>query len=169
LVFLLGIGWEEHDKGLSPFRLDARGIERGSSMTLHLLKLCVGVESIADLEARRAGRRRKPPDHHVHVTRMVPRRANELLDGGSLYWVIRGRIAARQALRAIEPFVDHEGVGRCRLLLDPVLVPVLPRPFRAFQGWRYLADADRPPDLQEAGKLEMPTELRLALAALGLV
>jgi len=138
-------------------------------MTLHLLKLCVGVESIADLEARRAGRRRKPPDHHVHVTRMAPRRANELLDGGSLYWVIRGRIAARQALRAIEPFVDHEGVGRCRLLLDPVLVPVLPRPFRAFQGWRYLADADRPPDLQEAGKLEMPTELRLALAALGLV
>lgn len=139
-------------------------------MTLHLLKLCVGVESIADLELRRAaGRSRKPPDYHIHITRMVPRRIDELLDGGSLYWVIKGRIAARQALRAIEPFVDHEGVGRCRLLLDPVLVPVLPRPFRAFQGWRYLADADRPPDLQEAGKLEMPTELRLALAALGLV
>ena len=138
-------------------------------MTLHLLKLCVGIESIADLGARRAGRRRKALQHHVHVTRMVPRRSDELLDGGSLYWVIKGRIAARQALSAIEPFVDHEGIARCRLVLDPKLVPVLPRPFRAFQGWRYLADVDRPPDLQGTGKQDMPAELHLELAALGLV
>lgn len=134
-------------------------------MALHLLKLCVGVDSIADLEAWHAKRWRKPPRHHVHVTRMVPRRIDELIDGGSLYWVIKGRIAVRQRLRGVEPFVDREGVGRCRLLLDPVLVPVVPRPFRAFQGWRYLADADRPPDLRH----DMPEELRLALAELGLV
>jgi hypothetical protein len=138
-------------------------------MTLHLLKLCVGIESIADLEAHRAGGRRKALQHHVHVTRMVPRRSDELLDGGSLYWVIKGQIAARQVLRAIEPFVDHEGIARCRLVLDPKLVPVLPRPFRAFQGWRYLANADRPPDLQGSGKQDLPVELCLELAALGLV
>jgi hypothetical protein len=138
-------------------------------MTLHLLKLCVGIESIADLEARRAGRRRKAHEQHVHVTRMAPRRAEELLDGGSLYWIIKGRIAARQALSGIEPFIDRDGVARCRLLLDAKLVPVVPRPFRAFQGWRYLADADRPRDLQETGHADMPAELRLELAALGLV
>jgi hypothetical protein len=138
-------------------------------MTLHLLKLCVGIESIADLEAYRARQHRKPPQHHVHVTRMVPRRSDELLDGGSLYWVIKGRIAARQALVAIEPFVDREGVARCRLVLDPKLVAVVPRPFRAFQGWRYLTDANRPPDLRGAGNEDMPTELRVELAALGLI
>lgn len=138
-------------------------------MTLHLLKLCVGIESIADLEAYRARQYRKAPQHHVHVTRMVPRRSDELLGGGSLYWVIKGRIVVRQALSAIEPFVDREGVGRCRLVLDTKLVPVVPRPFRAFQGWRYLADADRPPDLRTIGKHDMPAELRLELAALGLV
>ena len=138
-------------------------------MTLHLLKLCVGIESIADLEAYRARQHRKAPQHHVHVTRMVPRRSDELLDGGSLYWVIKGRITARQTLTAIEPFVDREGVARCRLVLDPKLVAVVPRPFRAFQGWRYLTDADRPPDLQGTGNEDMPAELRLELAALGLV
>jgi hypothetical protein len=134
-------------------------------MTLHLLKLCVGADSIADLEARRTKRRGKGV--YVHITRVVPRRADELLDGGSLYWVIKGRITARQALRGIEPFADADGVGRCRLLLDPALVPVMPRPFRAFQGWRYLADADRPADL--CGIKDMPAKLRLELAALGLV
>jgi hypothetical protein len=136
-------------------------------MTLHLLKLCVGVESIADLEACHAGRRRK--GHCVHVTRMVPRRASELLDGGSLYWVIKGRIAVRQALCGIKPFIDGEGVGRCRLVLDFTLVPVVPRPMRAFQGWRYLADADRPADINTAGTPDLPEGLRLELAALGLV
>jgi hypothetical protein len=138
-------------------------------MTLHLLKLCVGIESIAEIEARHAARRRKASAHHVHVTRMVPRRTAELLDGGSLYWVIKGRIAARQTLCGIEPFVDRDGTSRCRLVLNPKLVPVSPRPFRAFQGWRYLSHADRPPDLCGAGKQAMPVELRLELAALGLI
>ena len=136
-------------------------------MSVHLLKLCVGVDSIAALEARRSKRRCK--GLYVHVTRMLPRRAAELLDGGSLYWVIKGRIAVRQAIRGIEPFLDAEGVGRCRLLLDPRLVPVVPRPFRAFQGWRYLADKDRPADLGKGAAGAMPPELRLALAELGLV
>ena len=70
---------------------------------------------------------------------MVPKRADELLDGGSLYWVIRGEVLCRQRLLGVEPFVDREGIGRCRLQLEPKLTLVQPRPWRAFQGWRYLA------------------------------
>ena len=134
-------------------------------MTLHLLKLCVGADTIADLEAFQATRR-KPP---FHVTRMVPRRSEDLLDGGSLYWVINGQIAARQALSAIEPFTDGDGIGRCCLVLDATIVRVMPRPFRAFQGWRYLQPKDCPPDLASQDAGEMPESLRIELAALGLL
>jgi hypothetical protein len=102
---------------------------------------------------------------------MTPKRDAELLSGGSLYWVIKGQIAARQQLLAIEPFTDTDGIGRCRLVLAPQLVPVLPRPYRAFQGWRYLAGADAPVDLgaETGGLAEMPEALRLELRALGLL
>ena len=100
---------------------------------------------------------------------MVPRRVEELLDGGSLYWVIKGQIAARQVLTAIEPFTDSEGIGRCRLLLDTAVVRVRPRPFRAFQGWRYLETKDCPPDLASQNAEDMPESLRSELVALGLL
>lgn len=144
-------------------------------VTLHLLKLCVGAESIADLEAyiaqslatRRAARQ---PLEHVHVTRMTPKRIDELLDGGSLYWVIRGQLAARQALRAIRPFTDRDGIGRCALVLEPDVVPVMPRPCRPFQGWRYLDHASRPDDLGSVGgAASLPEALRAELRALGLL
>jgi hypothetical protein len=145
-------------------------------MALHLVKLCVGAESIADLEdwiARRVAewRARGEAPRHAHVTRMVPKRAAELIDGGSLYWVIKGRISARQHLLGVEPFVDSDGVGRCRLWLDPAVVPVRPRPMRAFQGWRYFAPPDAPPDLEAAGAGAgaMPEELRRELGELGLL
>ncbi len=145
-------------------------------MTLHLVKLCVGAESIADLEewiARRIAERiaRGEAPRHAHVTRMVPKRAAELLDGGSLYWVIKGRISARQRLTGVEPFVDADGVGRCRLWLDPKVTPVAPRPMRAFQGWRYFPPHDAPRALEAAGEGAgaMPEELRRALGELGLL
>ena len=131
-------------------------------MSLHLIKLCVGAESIGDLEQwieQRIRERRKRGERQLalHVTRMVPKRGAELLDGGSLYWVIRGQVAARQELRDIETFTDSEGIGRCRLWMTPEVVPVLPRPYRPFQGWRYLAPADAPPDLGGQGDVaEMP-------------
>jgi hypothetical protein len=134
-------------------------------MTLHLLKLCVGADSIADLEDFHA-RRRQPP---FHVTRMMPRRTEELLDGGSLFWIIKGQIVARQELKAIEPFTDDEGVGRCRLVLGPTVVRVQLRPFRPFQGWRYLQPKDCPPDIASQDVVEMPKGLRNELAALGLL
>ena len=142
-------------------------------MSLHLIKLCVGADSIADLEdwiaMRIAGRGER--QQHAHVTRMVPKRAEDLIDGGSLYWVIKGQIAARQRLVEVAPFVDVDGVGRCRLWLDPAVVPVRPRPMRAFQGWRYLAVKDAPPDLEDAGAgaTAMPEELRRTLGELGLL
>jgi len=76
------------------------------------------------------------PRHHIHITRMTPKRVDELA-GGSLYWVIRGEIAAREKIIAIEPFRDRDGIGRCRLVMQPKVIGVLPRPMRAFQGWRY--------------------------------
>jgi hypothetical protein len=145
-------------------------------MTLHLLKLCVGCDSIQDLEEwieenRALHRRLKRPYEQTHTTRMVPKRAEEILDGGSLFWVIRGQVACRQSLIAIRPFTDAEGIGRCHLVLEPTVVPVEPRPYRPFQGWRYLDAKDAPRDLgQASGEVgEMPESLRRELAELGLI
>lgn len=153
-----------------------RGAPAVTGAALNLVKLCVGASSIADLQEHIAGRLARARAEGralevAHVTRMVPTRAAELLDGGSLYWVIAGMIAARQRLAAIRPFRDAAGVGRCALVLDPRVVAVTPRPFRPFQGWRYLAAADAPPDLAEgAGEAgDLPEALRRELAALGLL
>jgi hypothetical protein len=145
-------------------------------MPLHLIKLCVGCDSIQDLEEwialklKERKRRRLAPEH-IHTTRMVPKRGDELLDGGSLFWVIRGSVMCRQKLTAIRPFVDKDGIGRCRLVLEPTVVPVAPRPYRAFQGWRYLAAKDAPHDLDRAapGAADMPETLRRELRELGLL
>jgi hypothetical protein len=102
---------------------------------------------------------------------MVPKRADELTDGGSLYWVIKGEVLCRERLVAIRPFADKDGIGRCRLVLDGKLVLVQPRPFRAFQGWRYLSAKDAPRDLDRAapGAAKMPEHLRRELRELGLL
>jgi hypothetical protein len=145
-------------------------------MALNLIKLCVGAESIEDLEAwiefrlgemRRAG---EVPEQ-VHTTRMVPKRVEELLDGGSLYWVIKGSVQCRQRLVDIRPFVDADGIGRCHLVLDRTVVPTDWQPRRPFQGWRYLTPADAPADLgaSGAGWAALPTDLRRELAELGLL
>jgi hypothetical protein len=140
-------------------------------VNLHLVKLCVGADSIADLDhwIRETFGRRGRVSEQFHVTRMVPARREELLDGGSLYWVIRGKVQVRQRLLEIRPFVDKDGIGRCRLTLEPKLVPTEWQPRRPFQGWRYLDPAAAPADLvaQQTGGL--PPELRAELAALGLM
>src|SRR5881394_1249881 len=145
-------------------------------MALHLIKLCVGCDSVKDLREWIRGKlqekkKRGLPLEHIHTTRMVPKRADELTDGGSLYWVIRGEVLCRQKLRDIRPFVDKDGIGRCRLVMEPKLLLTQPRPYRAFQGWRYLPPADAPPDLSRAapGAAAMPEELRRELRGLGLL
>jgi hypothetical protein len=145
-------------------------------VALHLIKLCVGCDSVKDLEdwireKRKRLKKSGSAREHIHTTRMTPKRAEELLDGGSLYWVIRGQIMCRQRLIAVRPFVDKEGVGRCRLALEPKVVLVEPRPFRAFQGWRYLEVKSAPRDLDRAapGAAAMPEQLRRELRELGLL
>jgi len=143
-------------------------------VALHLIKLCVGIDSVKDLEEwilEKRRRTRGKKTEHIHTTRMVPKRADDLLDGGSLYWVIRGEVSCRQRLIAVRPFIDKEGVGRCRLVLDPKVVLVEPRPWRAFQGWRYLEGREVPRDLDRAapGARHMPETMRRELRELGLL
>lgn len=146
-------------------------------MTLHLVKLCVGAVSIDDLAEWQAGRleeaRRGSGDARLfHTTFQTPKRQDELLAGGSLYWVIKGQIQVRQRLVGFAEGNKDDGSPCCLLLLDPKLVPVRPVPRRAFQGWRYLTGEDAPPDLAGAGGrglAAMPEQLRRELAELGLI
>jgi hypothetical protein len=145
-------------------------------MSLHLVKLCVGADSIEDLEAwqqaRLAEQRKKgKPTHLFHRTFQTPKRETELLDGGSLYWVIKGVIQARQRLVGFEEGRKDDGSRCCLILLHPQLVPVRPTPRRAFQGWRYLEAADAPADLGRSNHdvTEMPAKLRRELAELCLL
>ncbi|WP_163880156.1 DUF1489 family protein [Rhizobium laguerreae] len=145
-------------------------------MALHLIKLCVGADSIDDLREWVAERSLRAiaaglEPHSVHTTRMAPKRMEELLDGGSLYWVIKGQVQARQKLLDIETFTDGEGISRCRLMLGPEVIETTVQPKRPFQGWRYYTEDDVPRDLTSlgAGIAEMPADLRRELTDLGLL
>jgi hypothetical protein len=145
-------------------------------MPLHLIKLSVGTDSVADLEdwiqkKLKEKKRRGRKLERIHTTRMVPKRADELIDGGSIFWVIRGQIMCRERIRDVRPFTDKDGIGRCRLVLDPKCVLVEPRPRSAFQGWRYLEAKDAPRDLSRAapGAAKMPEQMRRELRELGLL
>ncbi len=138
-------------------------------MTVHIIKLCVGVAEMAQL-AHWQEIRLKEHKRIFHITRMVPRRRSQVLDGGSIYWVMKGKITCRQQIIDIEEFTDEEGIRRCRLIFDQQLVPVRPSPRRAFQGWRYLEPDAAPPDLSrtELDK-DIPDEMRADLVELGLM
>ena len=129
--------------------------------TLHLLKLCVGADGVEDLvdwqRARIAERRAAGQDPGpFHVTRMWPKRAEALLAGGSLYWVFRGRVLARQRILGLEPRDGADGIPRCAIRLDRQVVRTAPQPRRPFQGWRYLRAEDAPPDLDGALPSDVP-------------
>ena len=120
-------------------------------MALHILKLAVGAESLDSLRAwtERSAAAAQASEGRAVVrlsTRMAPKRVDEVLDGGSLYWVIRGAIQARQPIVGFEPFKDAGGVGRIHIVMRPEVVAVRPRPSRPFQGWRYLRAQDAPAD-----------------------
>ncbi len=136
-------------------------------MALHLLKLAVGIADIDDLVRVRAARAAERGGDWV-FTRNHPRRAAELLAGGSIYWVIRGQIRVRQPVAGFRRERDENGRRYCLIEVDGRLVPTLARPWRPFQGWRYLAPEDAPPDRAQDGVL--PPERMLAeLRALGLL
>ncbi|HUZ14517.1 MAG TPA: DUF1489 domain-containing protein [Caulobacteraceae bacterium] len=135
-------------------------------MVLHLVKLCVGADTPDDLRAWRASRAAPGERPTVH-TRQTPRRAAEIVGGGSLYWVFKGVILIRQPVLAIE--TAGEGAQRrCRVLLEDAMIATAPQPRRAFQGWRYLEAQDAPPDLAElAPDGALPLDLARRLRELG--
>lgn len=145
-------------------------------MTLNLIKLCVGVESIThlrDLQAARLERQREAGDELLlkHRTRQTPRRREQVLDGGSLYWVIKGVIQVRQQIVDLREARGEDGINRCDIVLDTQLIATRTRRRRAFQGWRYFEPDDAPPDIGEAGANDddMPPELKAELMELGLL
>ena len=143
-------------------------------MTVHIIKLCVGAESIEDLadwQARQVARMKKSKQRPLPCcgTRAWPKRREDVLAGGSLYWVIKGVVSVRQKIVAIDDVVDNHG-QRCGLYLDAHLQRTAPQPRRAFQGWRYLDPKDAPPDLGTHGMAEDGSpELALELSRLGLI
>ncbi len=135
---------------------------------LHLIKLAVGSRNQADLAGWQRARTR--PGVPVEIrTRQFPKRAPELVDGGSLYWVIAGLATVRQAILALREVRREDGLRATAIMLDPRLVPVLPRPVRAFQGWRYLRETDAPLDVGSVEPDGIPGELRRRLAELCLL
>jgi len=145
-------------------------------MALHLIKLCVGANSVGDLEewqrdrtAEAVAAGREPV--LWHRTRMFPKRRKDILDGGSLYWVIKGAVLVRQQVVDLRATTSEDGIARCDIILCPELQLVHPVPRRPFQGWRYLAADEAPADLKtsDTGFAAMPAKMRAELLAAGLI
>jgi hypothetical protein len=143
---------------------------------MHLIKLCVGVECVAELAEWQAERleslkRARQRAELCHRTLQTPRRRGEVLDGGSLYWVIKGFVLVRQRVIDLRPDVKEGGIACCGIVLDPVLVATRPHPRRAFQGWRYLEPSDAPQDAKEYDEEDedMPLAMRQDLRELRLI
>lgn len=142
--------------------------------SIHLVKLCVGAETVEDLTdwqaARMAERQAAGEDAWpVHVTRMWPKRGVDLLAGGSIYWVFKGLVLARQRILGLERRTGADGIARCAIVLDAAAVRTAPQPRRPFQGWRYLAPQDAPRDLIGKGTSDLPPALMAELAQLGIL
>lgn len=138
-------------------------------MSVHLKKLSVGSISIDNLRSwqdRAVAQGRQI----IHPTRNWPRRADELLDGGCIYWIIKGQMMVRQPIADMIEVKREDGRPACGIVLEPKLIPIWPRRVRIFQGWRYLEVADAPEDLPQTSDSEpMPTELASELRELGLL
>lgn len=156
--------------GAMPLAAGSRSIyPRAMTATLHMMKLCVGAEGPDDLLAWQQQRFGDGPA--MHVTRMWPKREAELLAGGSIYWVFKGMMLARQGLLRLDERIGEDGIRRCALVLDRDLIRVAAVPRRPFQGWRYLPASDAPPDLSSSDSDEdpLPPAIAEALSEMGLI
>ncbi len=142
---------------------------------INLVKLCVGIDTLEQLENYRADQSdlagvNGVDDLTTHVTRMWPKRADQLLRGGSLYWVIKGVILARQRILRFDERIGGDGIRRCAIIMEPRVIRTQAAARRPFQGWRYLQIADSPPDLAARRDFEdeLPADLSRALAEIGL-
>jgi hypothetical protein len=139
---------------------------------INLIKLCVGAERIEDLTSWQADPRAKGPDGRPrHVTRMWPKRGDEIVNGGSLYWVFKGVVLCRQRVLRLDEVMGADGITRCGIVLDPDVVRVQAMTKRPFQGWRYLKPEDAPADLSARAAREeaLPPALDAALAEIGVL
>lgn len=139
---------------------------------MNLVKLSVGTESVESLMAWQEMRRRELPEGLPrHVTRMWPKREAEILNGGSIYWVIKGLVQCRQRILRLDEVTGEDGIRRCAIVLEPELHRTHTAPKRPFQGWRYLKPEDSPADLPAGKKQEeqLPPELSQALAEIGVI
>ena len=141
-------------------------------MTVHILKLCVGIDTIEQLIEVRRGREQCLPDatpYNYHITRFRPKRADEVLQGGSLYWVIKGFVQVRQRIIGLEPVESDTGT-KCKIIMDTTLVRTQSQPRRPHQGWRYLEPSDAPKDISSEHKGDdMPAHLSGKLREMGLI
>ena len=142
-------------------------IKFGIFMTVHLKKLSVGSQSLDNLRDWQALRLAQG-GKLVHITRNRPRRAKELLDGGSIYWIIKGVVTARQVIIDLAEAQRADGTPACGIVLSPEIIQVIPTKMRIFQGWRYLEAKDAPPDIGEGDADDMPAELAAELRNLGI-
>jgi len=142
-------------------------------MTVHLKKLCVGISSLAELREWRVRMAQKYGHDQptIHTTRHMPKRAAELLDGGSLYWVISGQIRCRQSIVELRQLDGDEKGPKCAIVMAPELVETRLQAHRPFQGWRYLPVDDAPADLKvgESNHDDLPPSLASELRTLGLI
>ncbi|WP_179378774.1 DUF1489 family protein [Jannaschia marina] len=139
---------------------------------INLIKLSVGSESVESMTAWQASARAQGADGLPrHITRMWPKRAAEVLDGGSIYWVVKGVIQCRQPILRLDEVTGADGIPRCAIVLRPGPIPVVPTPKRPFQGWRYLRPDDAPRDTDPArvSEAKLPPELSVALAEIGVL
>ena len=145
-------------------------------MPVHLVKLCVGIDRLRDLRVWQARRlddlaRAGEVPELCHKTKQMPRRKDEVLDGGSLYWVIKGFVSARQRILDLKEAAREDGTRCCGIVLDPQIIETRPKPRRPFQGWRYLEMDEAPPDLSQWDEAiaDMPPGMREELRALRLI
>ncbi|AXI47810.1 DUF1489 domain-containing protein [Sulfitobacter sp. SK012] len=140
--------------------------------TVNLIKLSVGSENVEDMIEWQSNKRAQAPDGLPrHVTRMWPKRGDEIINGGSIYWVVKGVIQCRQRVERLDEYFGTDGIRRCAIVLNPDLIRTQGSLKRPFQGWRYLATADAPPDLPKGRENEdvLPIELNRALAEIGVL
>ena len=143
---------------------------------VNLVKLCVGARTISDLATWQEQKRKlEDIDNGIgkiaHVTRMRPKREKDLISGGSIYWVFKGFIMARQRILTLEEYLGKDGIKRCALILGNEIFKTEPKPKRAFQGWRYLSQSDAPKDIGKFNITEdqLPHNLQVELIKLGVL
>jgi hypothetical protein len=138
-------------------------------MALHMLKIAVGVSDLVELRALQK-ERRKERGFYAFYTRNMPKREDEILNGGSIYWVIKGQAQARQRIKGFKPIVNQRGRPAVLVTFEAKVTPTQWRPHRAFRGWRYLDSKDAPKDLPKGAKAKgLPPKMEAELRELGLI